>query len=122
MGRTPHWAERSDRHIWSEPQLAVTTRETRGSAILDGGIRQRTSAVRSRRVTSDKNATLQRSALRRILVEVPDLDRGRQVTIRFANEYGANEKTFEIVNQSQLIHEIDSLALTAGSAREPGAR
>jgi hypothetical protein len=60
------------------------------------------------------------SALRRIVVDVPDLDRGKRVTIRFANEHGANEKSLEIANPPQVIHEIESLALPAGGETTVG--
>ncbi len=60
------------------------------------------------------------SALRRIVVDVPDLDRGNQVTIRFANEHGASEKSLEIANPPQVIHEIESLALPAGGETTVG--
>lgn len=60
------------------------------------------------------------SELRRIVVDVPDLDRGRQVTVRFANEYGANEKALEIANPPQVIHEIESIALPDGGETTVG--
>ncbi len=54
------------------------------------------------------------SELRRIVVDVPDLDRGKEVTIRFTNEHGANEKAVELANPPQMIHEIESIALPDG--------
>lgn len=60
------------------------------------------------------------SALRRIVVDVPDLDRGKQVTIRFATAYGADEKSLEIENPPQVIHEIESVALPAGGETTVG--
>jgi hypothetical protein len=59
-------------------------------------------------------------APRRIVVNIPDLDRGKQVTVRFANGQGTAEKTLDIANPPQVIHEIESIALPAGGETTVG--
>ena len=50
----------------------------------------------------------------RIRVMVPDLDKGRNVTLKLTNTTGTTDVPLEIVNAPQTIHEIVALALQGG--------
>lgn len=54
------------------------------------------------------------SGRRRITVTVPDLGKGKQVTVRFSNAQGRQDVAVEIANMPQVIHEIEALPLTNG--------
>ncbi|MCS6946752.1 MAG: hypothetical protein NZM12_03955 [Steroidobacteraceae bacterium] len=58
----------------------------------------------------------------RIVVEVPDIDRGPQVGIRFQSAAGAVTERVSIANRPRLVHEIESLALPRGGQSELDGR
>jgi hypothetical protein len=51
---------------------------------------------------------------RRVLVDIPDLDRGSSVTIRFVTSGGERAASVTLVNRPQVVHEIESLVLPDG--------
>ncbi|HEU4781619.1 MAG TPA: hypothetical protein VFS58_17195 [Steroidobacteraceae bacterium] len=57
---------------------------------------------------------------RRIVVDVPDLNRGALVTVTFDNGFGVAESSVEIANPPQTVHEIESMALPGGGAWTTG--
>jgi hypothetical protein len=57
---------------------------------------------------------------RRLIVEIPDLDRGAQVTVRFSTDRGSVERRVTIANPPQILHEIESLALPDGGRSATG--
>lgn len=53
-------------------------------------------------------------------VTIPDLDRGPQVQVRFANRAGSASAEVRITNRPRLVHEIETLALPDGGAVRAG--
>lgn len=51
---------------------------------------------------------------RRVVVSVPDIDRGTRVIVRLTNAHGHEDLTFDIVNGTQVAHEIESVMLPSG--------
>jgi hypothetical protein len=60
------------------------------------------------------------SALRRFVVEIPDLDLGREVSVQFVNQNGATEHRLQIANPPQTVHEIEAFDLPEGGATTTG--
>jgi hypothetical protein len=58
--------------------------------------------------------------LERVVVAIPDLDRGKQVRVRFANSLGQANVEVRITNGLRLIHEIESISLPDGGATRVG--
>ena len=57
---------------------------------------------------------------RRLEVEIPDLDRGADVTLRITTALGIAEQNLRLVNPPQTLHEIESLALPEGGETTAG--
>lgn len=57
---------------------------------------------------------------RRITVEIPDIDKGLRVVVRFSTARGAAQKELTLANAPRVIHEIETLALTRGGASATG--
>ena len=53
---------------------------------------------------------------RRVIVSIPDLDRGETVTLQFINSAGSREIALKIANPPQVLHEIETLVLPGGVA------
>ncbi len=50
----------------------------------------------------------------RLIVEIPDIDRGNQVIVRIAGSGGQIDDRVTLVNRTRIIHEIESLMLQGG--------
>jgi hypothetical protein len=50
----------------------------------------------------------------RVIVDLPDIDRGSRVIVRFINPHGQADREIRIVNRPQVIHEIESVLLPGG--------
>jgi hypothetical protein len=59
-------------------------------------------------------------ALVRVVVEIPDLDRGHEVRVRFVTRAGMTSATVRLTNGPRLVHEIETVALTEGGALRAG--
>ena len=57
----------------------------------------------------------------RIIVTIPDLDRGRHVIVRFMNSHGALDYPVELANAPQVVHEIEALPLANGGRHATGS-
>lgn len=51
---------------------------------------------------------------RRVNVTIPDLGRGREVTVRFTTARGRHDVVLELTNAPQVVHEIETLTLAPG--------
>jgi hypothetical protein len=51
---------------------------------------------------------------RRVIVTIPDLGRGKRVVVRFSTSQGRQDTVVELANVSQVVHEIESMALPGG--------
>lgn len=58
---------------------------------------------------------------RRVTVTIPDLGRGKQVVVRFSTSAGHQDVPVELVNGSQVVHEIEALALPGGGQVATGS-
>ena len=56
----------------------------------------------------------------RVRVTVPDLDKGRNVTLKLANGAGSTDFPLELINPPQVIHEIVALPLPGGGQAVTG--
>ena len=60
-------------------------------------------------------------ANRRLTVTLPDLGRGKQVIVRFSTSAGYQDVPVELVNGSQVVHEIEAVALPGGGQVATGS-
>lgn len=63
---------------------------------------------------TERTATVMPAENEQIIVEIPDIDRGGPVIVRFRTPYGAVDARVELQNRSRVIHEIESVLLTGG--------
>jgi hypothetical protein len=61
------------------------------------------------------------AATRRVIVEIPDLDKGENVTVRFSTSRGTRDASVKIANSSQVVHEIEALLLPSGGQTTVGS-
>ena len=58
----------------------------------------------------------------RLLVEIPDIDRGNAVVVRIANTRGQINDRVTLINRSRIVHEIESLLLPQGGQTQLDGR
>jgi hypothetical protein len=58
----------------------------------------------------------------RLVVEIPDIDRGNSVVVRIANATGQISDRVTLINRSRILHEIESLLLPQGGQTQLGGR
>lgn len=72
------------------------------------------------RYRCEVNAGAPGGSLRRFVVEIPDLDLGTEVLVRFSNPRGAAEHRLQLANPPQTVHEIESFELPGGGVATTG--
>lgn len=83
------------------------------TCIYPGGVRYRCDASLDEPQAQGTN--------RRVTVTIPDLGRGKQVVVRFSTSAGHQDVPVELVNGSQVVHEIEALPLTGGGQVATGS-
>ena len=58
----------------------------------------------------------------RLVVDIPDIDRGNSVVVRIANATGQVSDRVTLINRSRILHEIESLILPQGGQTQLGGR
>jgi hypothetical protein len=58
----------------------------------------------------------------RLVVEIPDIDRGNTVVVRIANAQGQINDRVSLINRSRIVHEIESLLLPQGGQTQLDGR